>query len=105
MAIVVKGKLTTLSSAESISNWDKIMSKIKITFSIDDVGYSLDVSLDDEHLKILKHQEIVFEGTIQGLIDIVNGDVKHHASAEYIRIFSKIITIEKEFKSKLGTWI
>lgn len=81
------------------------MSKIKITFSINDVGYSLDVSLDDEHLKILKHQEIVFEGTIEGLKDIIGGDVKHDKVKEYSTIFKKILNIIYEFQKKLGQWI
>lgn len=81
------------------------MSRIKLYFSIDIVGYQVEVNLDDDMMVIHKHQDIIFEGTIQGLIDIVNGDIKHHASAEHTRIFSKILTIEKELKSKLGTWI
>lgn len=74
---------------------------LKLSFSIDDVGHSMEVTLEDEHLKIFKHQEIVFEGTIGGFKNIVDGKVEHDSLYQYLVILRKISNILDRFIRKL----
>jgi hypothetical protein len=73
--------------------------ELKLLFNIKDVGYNLEVRLEDNHLIILKHQEVLFEGTVGGLMDIIDNEkINHHNAGELIRVYTTILDMIVQFR-------
>ena len=79
------------------------MTKITIYFDIKKLGHQFNIYLDNERLTILKHQEVLFKGTLAGFkAAMINKNVMHSKREMYHKIYLKINKIIDKFGDLLS---